>query len=182
MADQLPQTQQQQPLFGGYLPIDAATWENIQAQGKTRFESLKSAREFFDRNRFSVPRDFNEFSSRLSANLRYFQSNYILFGLIAVLYSLITNLWLLFDIVLVIAGVRFISSMPPEGPVSFFNGKLIITASQAWAALAFASVLLLWFTSAGSTIFWIASVVVICVALHAGFMQKPLEDDFGSPV
>ncbi|KAI9365471.1 PRA1 family protein-domain-containing protein [Zopfochytrium polystomum] len=165
-----------------YLPVDAATWENIQAQGKTKLETLKPAREFFDKNRFSVPRDFNEFSGRLSANLRYFQSNYILLGLVAVLYSLITNLWLLFAVAFVIVGVRFISTMPPEGPVSFLNGKLVITSSQAWMALACISVLLLWFTSAGTTIFWIASVVVMAVAFHAGFMQKPLEDDFGASV
>ncbi|KAI9366034.1 prenylated rab acceptor PRA1 [Zopfochytrium polystomum] len=151
-------------------------------KGTSRLASLKPAREFFDRNRVSIPRNFGEFSVRLSANLRYFQSNYILLGLIAVLYSLITNLWLLFVVGYVIFGVHFISKLPPEGPVSLFNGKVVITSSQAWLALSISAFVLLFFTSASSTIFWIASVVIGVVALHAGFMEKPLEDDFSAVV
>jgi hypothetical protein len=41
------------------------------------------------------------FTARLSANLTYFQSNYLAFALVSILYSLITNLWLLFDVVFV---------------------------------------------------------------------------------
>lgn len=165
--------------YKGYMPVDAATWDSIQAHSKTHFLTLKTPREFFDKNKFSAPKDFNEFTSRLSTNLKYYQSNYILLALVAVLYSLITNPWLLFDVFFVLVGIRLVSAMPEEGPVSLIGGKISITRSQAWVALSMTAVLLLYFTSATSSIFWIASIIMFAVCFHAGFMQKPIEDDFG---
>ncbi|KAJ3099314.1 hypothetical protein HDU97_003288 [Phlyctochytrium planicorne] len=70
--------------------------------------------------------------------------------------------------------------MSPNEPTSLFGGKLILTQSQGWVALACLATLILYFTAAGSTIFWIASVTITLIVLHAGFMDTPIEADFSS--
>ncbi|KAJ3215174.1 hypothetical protein HDU67_000742 [Dinochytrium kinnereticum] len=170
-----------------YMRIDQQTVEMIKSQihpyvlkGKARLEKLKPMSEFFDKNRFSPPSDVKMFTSRLQVNLVHFSSNYMAFGLVAILYSLLTNLWLLIDVIVVLVGVRFITSMSPNEPTALFNGKLVLTQSQAWVALACLATLILWFTAAGSAIFWVACVTVTLIILHAGFMDKPIESDFAS--
>ncbi|KAJ3311805.1 hypothetical protein HDU76_003033 [Blyttiomyces sp. JEL0837] len=77
-------------------------------------------------------------------------------------------------------GARFVSSMPANEPVSYFQGKLVVSQSQAWVALACIATLILWFTAAGSAIFWVACFVITAVGLHAGFMEKSIESDFAN--
>ncbi|KAJ3413295.1 hypothetical protein HDV05_008212 [Chytridiales sp. JEL 0842] len=161
-----------------YMKLDPNTLENIKSQGAARIRKLKPLSEFFDRNRFSKPANTAMFSARLTANLSYFQSNYLLFALLAVTYSLITNLWLLFVVVFVGVGYRIVSAVPPNEPLSLFGGKVVMSQSQAWVALGCTSFLLLWFTAAGSAILWIVSVTATLIILHAGFMDTPIETDF----
>lgn len=70
-----------------------------------RFSNLKPLGEFFDFKRLSKPSNFGEVQSRASYNLGYFASNYaVVFTMLSV-YSLLTNLLLLFVILLVVGGM-----------------------------------------------------------------------------
>lgn len=71
----------------------------------TRFSNLKPVSEFFDFKRLSKPNNFGEVQSRASYNLGYFASNYaVVFAMLSI-YSLLTNLLLLFVILLVVGGM-----------------------------------------------------------------------------
>lgn len=71
----------------------------------SRFSNLKPISEFFDFKRLSKPSSFSEVQSRASYNLGYFSSNYAVVVLMLSIYSLLTNLLLLFVILLVVGGV-----------------------------------------------------------------------------
>ncbi|KAI8849226.1 hypothetical protein BC829DRAFT_443212 [Chytridium lagenaria] len=133
--------------YTNYIRVDQQTVDLIRSQGKARLDKLKPMSEFFDKTRFIPPADFRTFTARLQTNLIHFQSNYLAFGLVAILYSLLTNLWLLFDVVFVLVGVRYITAMSPNEPTSLFGGKVILTQNQAWIALACLATLILWFVS-----------------------------------
>lgn len=70
-----------------------------------RFSNLKPFSEFLDFKRLSKPSNFGEVQSRASYNLSYFASNYaVVFAMLSI-YSLLTNLLLLFVILLVVGGM-----------------------------------------------------------------------------
>lgn len=71
----------------------------------SRFSNLKPISEFFDFKRLSKPSSFGEAQSRASYNLGYFSSNYAVVVLMLSIYSLLTNLLLLFVILLVVGGM-----------------------------------------------------------------------------
>ncbi|CAG8712961.1 1442_t:CDS:2, partial [Ambispora leptoticha] len=118
-----------------------------------RLGNLRPVGEFFDRNRISKPNGMAAITQRLSYNLTYFQSNYILIVLGLLLYCLITNFWLLFTILFLIFGLNFIRKLPPDQPYVF--QQYVITQKQLYTWLFGISIPLLWISSAGSAIFWI---------------------------
>ena len=70
-----------------------------------RFSNIRPIGEFFDFKRLSKPANFGEIQSRAGYNLSYFASNYaVVFAMLSI-YSLLTNLLLLFVIVLVVGGM-----------------------------------------------------------------------------
>jgi len=70
-----------------------------------RFSNLRPLGEFFDFKRLSKPENFGEVQSRASYNLGYFSSNYAVVFVMLSIYSLLTNLLLLFVIILVAGGM-----------------------------------------------------------------------------
>ncbi|RKO93027.1 prenylated rab acceptor PRA1, partial [Blyttiomyces helicus] len=151
--------------------------ENIKEQARSRLAGLKPVSDFFDRTRMSRPSSINVFSTRLAFNLHHFQNNYILFVAVMTFYLLFTNLWLLATIIFLLIGFKFISALPANEPATL-PGGIVVTSSQLWPIYGFTSLLLLWFTSAGGAIFWLASVCVVLILIHAGIMEPPVEADF----
>ena len=76
-----------------------------------RFSNLRPLSEFFDFKRLSKPANFGEVQSRCNYNLGYFSSNYAAVFAMLSLYSLLTNMLLLFVIFLVIGGMWFIGRL-----------------------------------------------------------------------
>jgi len=70
-----------------------------------RFSNIRPLGEFFDLKRISKPANFGEVQSRASYNLSYFASNYAVVFVILSIYSLLTNLLLLFVIGIVVGGM-----------------------------------------------------------------------------
>lgn len=79
--------------------------EGRQMPLASRFSNLKPLGEFFDFKRLSKPSNFGEVQSRASYNLGYFASNYAVVFTMLSIYSLLTNLLLLFVILLVVGGM-----------------------------------------------------------------------------
>lgn len=70
-----------------------------------RFSNIRPVGDFFDFKRMSKPANISEIQSRCSYNVSYFASNYaVVFAMLSV-YSLLTNLTLLFVIFLVVGGM-----------------------------------------------------------------------------
>lgn len=78
---------------------------------KSKFGSLRSVQDFFNIKRLSKPQNFSEIQSRISYNLNYFSSNYgIIIGCLSI-YTLLTNLLLLFVICFVFLGLLGIGKL-----------------------------------------------------------------------
>ncbi|KAL9634390.1 MAG: hypothetical protein Q9204_003024 [Flavoplaca sp. TL-2023a] len=102
------------------IPIDALTsrlnlgsrFEGVRSQSlSTRFANLRPISEFLNLSRLSKPANFGEVQGRVNYNLGYFSSNYVAVAIMLLIYSLLTNLTLLFDIIFVGLGLFAIKKL-----------------------------------------------------------------------
>ncbi|KAL8706451.1 MAG: hypothetical protein Q9201_000506 [Fulgogasparrea decipioides] len=102
------------------IPLDALTsrlnlgsrFEGVRSQSlSTRFANLRPISEFLNLSRLSKPANFGEVQSRVNYNLGYFSSNYVAVAIMLLIYSLLTNLTLLFDIIFVGLGLFAIKKL-----------------------------------------------------------------------
>jgi PRA1 family protein 1 len=141
----------------------------------TRFANLKPISEFFDLKRLSKPANFGEVQSRMNYNLGYFSSNYAVVFLMLSIYSMLTNLTLLFAIILVVGGMWGIGKL--EGR-DLDIGVLRATTSQLYTALLIVAVPLIFFGSPISTLLWLIGASGVTILGHASFMDKPIDEAF----
>jgi len=141
----------------------------------TRFANLKPVSEFLDLKRLSKPANFGEVQSRLNYNLGYFSSNYAVVVLMLSIYSMLTNLTLLFAILLVVGGMWGIGKL--EGR-DLDIGVLRATTSQLYTALLIVAVPLIFFGSPISTLLWLIGASGVTILGHASFMDKPIDEAF----
>ncbi|KAK2738271.1 hypothetical protein FQN57_007134 [Myotisia sp. PD_48] len=118
----------------------------------SRFANMRPISEFFDVKRISKPANFGEVQSRISYNLGYFSSNYIAVFIMLSIYSLVTNLSLLFVILLVIGGTYGIGKL--EGR-DLNLGFVTATTSQLYTALVIITVPLGFWASPISSALWL---------------------------
>ncbi|CZR51227.1 related to prenylated Rab acceptor 1 [Phialocephala subalpina] len=98
----------------------------------TRFANLKPISEFLDLKRLSKPANFSEIQSRVNYNLGHFSSNYAVVFLMLSIYSLLTNMLLLFVIVLVVGGMWGIGKLDGQ---DLHVGTFRATSSQLYTGL-----------------------------------------------
>jgi uncharacterized membrane protein len=143
---------------------------------QSRFANLKPPQDFFDVRRVSKPRGFGEIQSRVNFNLSYFSTNYaVIFALLSI-YSLITNLLLLFVIALVVFGILGIGML--KGADLRLGPVVTLTSSQLYTGLFVSAAVLGIFASPISTILWLIGASAITILGHASFMDKPIESAF----
>lgn len=142
---------------------------------QNRFANVRPPQEFFDVKRISKPQNFGDLQSRVTYNLSYFSTNYLLIVSMLSVYSLLTNLLLLFVIVFVIAGVYGIGKL---GGADLEIGPLRLTNSQLYTGLLVVSVPLGFLASPISTILWLIGASSVTVLTHASFLEKPVETAF----
>ena len=166
------------------IPLDALTsrmnfggrFDGLRNQSmSSRFANLRPFSEFFDVKRISKPANFGEVQSRINYNLAYFSSNYFVVFIMLIVYSLLTNLWLLADILLVIGGVWGINKL--EGN-DLQIGGFRATTSQLWTALLCITVPLGFWAGPFGTALWLIGATAFVVLGHASFMDKPIESAF----
>ncbi|KAF8929727.1 PRA1 family protein-domain-containing protein [Dissophora ornata] len=147
----------------------------LQKFREERLSSLRPASEFFDKNRFSMPNNVSNVTSRFNYNLTYFQGNYLLMFIAITAYSLLTNFMLLFSVAFTVGGMHFIQRVPPEG---ITIGQSRFQASQLKMGLIAISVILFFLSSTIGTVFWIVGASAVVILGHAGVMQEGVEGDF----
>lgn len=166
------------------IPLDALTsrlnlsrgFEGVRSQSiASRFANLKPISEFLDLKRLSKPENFGEVQSRINYNLGYFSSNYALVFVMLAIYALITNLTLLFVIILVLGGMYGIGKL---GGADLDLGFVRATTSQLYTTLIVIAVPLTIFASPHTTILWLIGASGVSILGHAAFMEKPIEQAF----
>ncbi|KAJ3162391.1 Ca(2+)-dependent cysteine protease [Geranomyces michiganensis] len=163
--------------LASYVRLDAQTWNTVKETSKARLTSLKPISDFFDRSRFGIPSNLATFRSRLDYNLVYFSNNYILIVIIVSAYLLFTNLALLLTIMYLLAGFKFLSSIPQNQP-TVLPGGITVTPTQLWPVFAFTGFLFTWLSGATSTIFYMLAMSGMLIGAHAGCMDPPIEANF----
>lgn len=166
------------------IPIDAITsrlnlserFNSVRSQSiSSRFANLKPLSEFFDLKRLTKPANFAEVQSRVNYNLGYFSSNYAIVFVMLSIYSLLTNLVLLFVIILVVGGMYGIGRL--EGR-DLDIGVAQATTSQLYTGLLVIAVPLGIWASPISTVLWLIGATGVTVLGHASLMDKPIENAF----
>ncbi|KZF24672.1 prenylated rab acceptor 1 [Xylona heveae TC161] len=166
------------------IPLDALT-SRLNLQGRfdsvrsqpiaSRFANLRPVSEFLDLKRLSKPANFGEVQSRVNYNLGYFSSNYAVVFVMLSIYSLITNLLLLFVILFVaggLYGIRMLNGRDLD--VGFARA----TTSQLYTGLLVVAVPLGIFASPITTILWLIGATGVSIVGHASLMDRPVETAF----
>jgi hypothetical protein len=180
----LPGSRLHATMSGIRIPLDALTsrmnlggrFEGLRNTSITsRFANLRPVSEFFDFKRVSKPANFGECQSRINFNLGYFSSNYaVVFTMLSV-YSLLTNLLLLFVIFFVIGGMYGIGKL--EGN-DLELGSRTVTTSQLYTTLLCVAIPLGFWASPFATVLWLIGASGVTILGHAAFMDKPIESAF----
>ena len=166
------------------IPLDALTsrlnlgsrFESVRSQSVgTRFANLKPISEFLDFKRLSKPADFGDVQSRINYNLGYFSSNYAAVAIMLGIYSLLTNLTLLFDIIFVGVGWFGIKKLNGRDLELGFGRA---TTSQLYTGLLVIAVPLFIWASPISTALWLVGANGVSILGHASFMDKPIDTAF----
>ena len=166
------------------IPLDAITsrfnlgsvGDSIRSQSiGSRFANLRPVGEFFDLKRLSKPANFGEVQSRVNYNLSYFSSNYMVIGLMLAVYGLITNLWLLFDMIFVGCGLFVIKKLDGR---DLELGFTRLTTAQLYTGLLIIGVPVFIISGPIATMLWLIGAVGVCTFGHASFMDKPIESAF----
>ncbi|KAL1595821.1 Prenylated Rab acceptor 1 [Paraconiothyrium brasiliense] len=179
-----PSTQQPNIMSRLSIPIDALTsrlnlagrFDGLQSQSLSgRFANLRPITEFFDVKRISKPANFGEVQSRVNYNLSYFSSNYAAVFAMLIIYSLITNLTLLFVILMLVGGMYGIGKLQGN---DLQIGSWRATTSQLYTTLLVICIPLGFWASPFSTVLWLIGASGVTILGHAAFMDKPIESAF----
>ncbi|KAF1971502.1 prenylated rab acceptor PRA1 [Bimuria novae-zelandiae CBS 107.79] len=166
------------------IPIDALTsrlnlsgrFDGLQSQSLSgRFANLRPITEFFDVKRISKPANFGEAQSRVNYNLSYFSSNYAAVFAMLIIYSLVTNLTLLFVILMLVGGMYGIGKLQGN---DLEIGSWRATTSQLYTALLVICIPLGFWASPFTTLLWLIGASGVTILGHAAFMDKPIESAF----
>ncbi|CAI4718678.1 BDN_1c_G0046030.mRNA.1.CDS.1 [Saccharomyces cerevisiae] len=152
--------------------------ENIKSEFQSlqsKLATLRTPQEFFNFKKISKPQNFGEVQSRVAYNLKYFSSNYgLIIGCLSI-YTLLTNLLLLFVIVLVVAGIVGINKLKGEELVTPFGS---FKTNQLYTGLVCVAVPIGFLASPISTLLWLIGASVVSVFGHASLMERPIETVF----
>ncbi|ODV93361.1 hypothetical protein PACTADRAFT_51960 [Pachysolen tannophilus NRRL Y-2460] len=159
--------------------INLETVKANAAEFQTKFQNLRPPQEFFDFKRFSKPASFGEVQQRVTYNLGYFQANYLIIVITLSVYSLLTNLLLVFVIAFGVAGVYLINRLKGEDLVLPF---LTLNTQQLYTGLLVVTIPLGFLASPLSTLLWLIGASSVSVLSHASFMEKPIETVFEEEV
>lgn len=142
---------------------------------KSKVSTIRTPAEFFNAKRISKPNNFIDLQSRITYNLSYYSSNYItIIGLLSI-YTLLTNLLLLFVLAIVIGGMTFINRLNGESLVLPFGS---FTTNQLYTYLLCVTIPLGFLASPISSMLWLIGASCFTIFTHAALLEKPIETVF----
>ncbi|KAJ8099669.1 prenylated rab acceptor PRA1 [Lipomyces tetrasporus] len=142
---------------------------------RSRMGNIRPVSEFFDFKRVSKPKNMNEVQKRVTYNLSYFSANYLIVFAMLSVYSLLTNMLLLFVLVFVSASLYGINYL--QG-ADLNLGFVRLTTSQLYVGLLVIALPLGFLASPFSTILWLLGAACVTIIGHAAIMDKPIESAF----
>jgi len=142
---------------------------------ETRLSALRPPSEFFDYQRISRPADFNQATSRISYNTKYFSGNYGLIVAILAVYALITSPLLLISLGFLVGGFAAINRFAPE-PMQV--GDQIVTQKHLYTGLFVIGLPLLWWSSPIGTFFWLVGASSVLILGHASVIEPGIESEY----
>jgi len=151
--------------------------ETFKSLRETRLSGLRPPTEFFDYQRISRPADFNQATSRISYNTRYFSGNYGLIVALLAVYAIITNYWLLFSLAFLVLGFIAINKYAPEATQV---GEHTITQKHLYTGLFVIGIPLFWWAGPFGTFFWLIGASSILVLGHASLLEPGVESDYAT--
>eukprot|EP00668_Euglena_longa_P036262 GGOE01046607.1.p2 GENE.GGOE01046607.1~~GGOE01046607.1.p2 ORF type:complete len:191 (+),score=59.65 GGOE01046607.1:44-574(+) len=137
-------------------------WRYALSCKEERLRSLRPWAEFLDHRKFNVPSK-SEACSRVSHNLGYFYSNYVVVALLVTCYYLFTNVF--FMISLAVCASAWYAFRHRTAPWRL--GGTEITASQGYTALVIGTLLLFYLTSGSKVLFGLSSMAAMVCIAHA---------------
>ncbi len=140
---------------------------------------MRPISEFLDVKRISKPQNFGEVQSRINYNLSHFSSNYIIIFIMLCIYTLLTNWWLLFDIIFVVSGMYLIGRLDGR---DLEVGTFRATPSQLYTGLLVIAIPIGLIASPFSTIAWLIGASGVIILGHASFLDKPIDEAFSGEV
>ncbi|KAL8366965.1 hypothetical protein RB595_009148 [Gaeumannomyces hyphopodioides] len=141
----------------------------------SRFSNLRPVSEFCDFKRLSKPENFHEVQSRVNYNLSYFSSNYSVMFVMLCIYTLLTNWFLLFDIIFVTVGLFIIGKLDGR---DLEIGTFRASPSQCYTGLLVIAIPIGLLSSPFSTIAWLIGASGVTILGHAAMMDKPIDEAF----
>lgn len=156
--------------------IDPTLMAKVRETLKQRLTTLRPWNEFGNSANFSKPKALAEASGRVSRNIRYFATNYLLIFISLFLYCLITSPLLLLAVGFAAAGSVAIMHFKEKGTPVVVGGKTLGPKEQA-ACLVGICVPLFWLASAGSVVFWLLGLSASLILCHATFLDSQMIPD-----
>jgi len=151
--------------------------EAFKSLRETRLSGLRPPSEFFDYQRISRPADFNQATSRISYNTRYFSGNYGLIVALLAVYAIITNYWLLFSLAFLVFGFAAINRFAPDATQV---GDHTVTQKHLYTGLFVIGIPLFWWAGPFGTFFWLIGASSILVLSHASLLEPGVESDYAT--
>lgn len=140
-----------------------------------RFSNLRPISEFLDVKRVNKPDNFAEMQSRVNYNLGHFSSNYAVVFSMLCIYSLLTNFWLLFDIIFVVVGMFVIGKL--EGRDLEF-GQQRFSTMQLYTGLWIIAIPIALISGVFGTMMWLIGASGVVILGHAALLDKPIDEAF----
>ncbi|EGN99679.1 hypothetical protein SERLA73DRAFT_72477 [Serpula lacrymans var. lacrymans S7.3] len=144
---------------------------------ETRLSALRPPTEFFDYHRISRPADFNQATSRISYNTRYFSGNYGLIVAVLAVYAVIANPLLLLSLAFLFGGFAAINRFAPD-PMQV--GDHVVTQKSLYTGLFVIGIPLLWLSSPLGTFFWLVGASSVLILGHACVIEPGIESEYAN--
>ncbi|GAB1310788.1 Prenylated Rab acceptor 1 [Madurella fahalii] len=166
------------------IPIDVLTSRlNLQERFASmrsgsvgsRFSNLRPISEFLDVKRVNKPANFAEMQSRVNYNLGHYSSNYAVIFTMLCIYGLLSNFWLLFDIIFVVVGMYLIGKL--DGHDLEFGQQRFSTV-QLYTGLYVIAIPIALISGVFGTMMWLIGASGVVILGHAALLDKPIDEAF----
>jgi len=141
----------------------------------TRFSNLRPISEFLDVKRVNKPENFAEMQSRVNYNLGHFSSNYAVVFSMLCIYGLLTNFWLLFDIIFVTLGMYLIGKLDGN---DFEFGQQRFSTMQLYTGMYVIAIPIALISGVLGTMMWLIGASGVVILGHAALLDKPIDEAF----